>query len=99
MRQAPNSLQIPILWEQYEASTIKRLRVSTGVRKYVSDETVTLVLCGTGYPFLHFRRKGLLDKDDFKRRRKFARKITKMLTNRFWEEGIPFYIDAAGFSA
>ena len=89
--------QIPILREQYGSFTIKRLRVSAGVRKYVSDETVRRVLRGAGYQFLHSRKKDLLKKVDLKKKRKFARKVTKMLTDEFWEEGISFYIDAAGF--
>ena len=55
------------------------------------------LLRGAGYQFLH-SRKGLLKKDDLKKRREFARKATKMLTDTFWEESISFYIDAAGFS-
>ena len=88
--------QIPILREQYGSFTIKRLRVSIRVRKVVSDETVGRVLRGAGYQFLRSRKKGLLEKDNLKKRRKFARKITKILTDKFWEEGISFYIDAAG---
>ena len=38
-----------------------------------------------------------MKKDDLKKRRKFARKFAKMLTDKFWEVGISFYIDAAGF--
>ena len=70
---------------------------SAGVRKDVSDETVRRVLRGAGYQFLHSRKKDLLKNNDLKKRRKFARKVTKMLTDKFWEEGIWFYIDAAGF--
>ena len=55
------------------------------------------VLRGGGYRFLHSRKKGLLKKDDLKKRRKFACKFIKMLTDKFWEEGISFYIDAADF--
>ena len=73
------------------------MRVSAGVRKDVSDETVRRILRGAGYRFLHSRKKGLLKKDDLKKRRKFARKVTKMLTDKFWEEEISFYNDAAGF--
>ena len=36
-------------------------------------------------------------KDDLKKRHKFAHKVAKMLTDEFWEEGISFYIDTAGF--
>ena len=71
--------QIPILPEQYGSFTINRLRV----RKDVSDETVRRVLRGAGYRFLHSRKKGLLKKDDLKKRRKFDRKVTKMLTDKF----------------
>ena len=73
------------------------MRVSAGVRKDVSDERVRRVLRDAGYRFLHSRKKGLLKKDDHKKRRKFAHRFSKMLTDKFWEEGISFYIDAAGF--
>ena len=61
---------------------------SAGVRKDVSDETVRRVLRGAGYQFLHSRKKDLLKNNDLKKRRKFARNVTKMLTDKFWEEGI-----------
>ena len=32
-----------------------------------------------------------------KERRKFPRKVAIMLTDKFWEEGISYNIDAAGF--
>ena len=32
-----------------------------------------------------------------KKRSKFAHKVAKILTDKFWEEGISFYIDVAGF--
>ena len=90
--------QIRILWEQYGSFTIKRLRVSAGVRKYLSDETVRRVLRGAGYRFLHYRKKGLLKKDDLKKRCKFSRKVTRMLNDKFWEYlHISFYIDAVVF--
>ena len=63
--------------------SIKRLKVSAAVKKDVSDEIVRRVLRGVGCRFLHSRKKGLLEKDDLKKRQKFARKITKMLTNKF----------------
>ena len=46
---------------------------------------------------LHSRKKSLLKKDDLKKRRKFPRKVATMLTDKFWEEGISYYIDAAKF--
>ena len=89
--------QIRILREQYGFFTIKRLGDSAGVRKNVSDETMTRVLHGAAYRFLHSRKKGLLKKNNLKKRRKFAHKVAKMLSDKFWEEGISFYDDAAGF--
>ena len=56
--------QIPILREESGSFTTKRLRVSAGVRKDVSDQTVKRVLRGAGYRFLHSRKNGLLKKDD-----------------------------------
>ena len=38
-----------------------------------------------------------MKKDNLKKRRKFSRKVAKILTDKFWEEGISFYIDAAEF--
>ena len=70
------------------------MRVSPGVRKDMSDETVRR---DTRYPFLLSSKKGLLKKDGLKKRQKFACRVTKMLTDKFWKEGISFYIDAAGF--
>ena len=89
--------QIALLREQYGFFTIKRLRVCAGVRKDESDKTVRHVLHRTGYQFSHSRKKSLLKKVDLKKRRKFSRKVTKILIHKFWEEGISFYIDAAGF--
>ena len=52
------------------------------------------VLRGAGYRFLHSRKKDLLKNSDLKKRR-----WKKKLTDKFWEEGIWFYIDAAGFQS
>ena len=66
---------MPILRQQNESFTIKRLRVSARVRKGVSDETVSGVLHDAGYRSLHSRKKALFKKDNFEKRRKFARKF------------------------
>ena len=49
----------------------------------MSDETVRRVLHGVGYQFLHSRKKGLLKKDDLKKRCEFSCKVTKMLADNF----------------
>jgi len=89
--------QIPILRRQYGSFTIRRLRVAAGVRQDACDETIRRVLRAAGYKFLHSRKKGLLRPDDLKKRLKFARKVKKFLSDQFWEEGVSFYLDAAGF--
>ena len=61
------------------------MRVSAGVRTDVSDETVRRVRYGGAYQFLHSRKKDILKRYDLKKRRKFARKVTKMLTDKLWE--------------
>ena len=71
------------------------MRVGARIRKDVSDETVRCLLRGAVYRLLYPRKKGLLKWDDLKKVRKFARKVTKILIDKFWEEGISFYIDAA----
>ena len=55
------------------------------------------VLRDANYRFLHSRKKDLSGKKILKKRRKLAQKVTKMLIDKFWEEDISFYIDAAGF--
>ena len=55
-----------------------------------------LVLHCSGYRFLPSVKKGLIKKDDLKKRHKIAHKVTKMLTGKFWVERISFYIYAAG---
>ena len=59
LRQVPNSM--PILREKYGSFSIKRLRVSAGVRKDVSDETMRCL--GVSYRVLHSIKKGLLKKN------------------------------------
>ena len=58
---------------------MKQLRVLAGVKK---DMSVRRVLCGDGYRFLHLSKKGLSKRDDLKKRYKFARKVTKIMTDK-----------------
>ena len=58
---------------------------------------VRRMLRSAGVRFLHSRKKSLLKKEDLKKRHKFARKVTKMLTDKFLEKGISYYIDTAEF--
>ena len=59
--------QIHMLRVPYGSFTIKQLRVSAGVMKDVSHKTVRRVLRGSGYRFLHSRKKDLLKKRILKR--------------------------------
>ena len=44
------------------------------------------------------RKKGLMTKTDLAARTKFAKKYNKLLTDKFWKEGIAFYLDGVGFA-
>ena len=89
--------QVPILRETVGSFTTKRLRVTAGIGNQVCDKTIRRVLRSAGYGFYHSRKKGLLKKKDLKDRLQFARKVKRLLSKKFWTEGISFYLDAAGF--
>ena len=63
----------------------------------MSYETVTRVLRGAGYRIFHSRKNSSVKKEDLKKRRKLPSKVTKLLTDKFWEGSTSFYIDAAEF--
>ena len=69
--------QIPKVREKYRSFAIKQLRVSSGVKKDVSNKTVRHVLHGADYRYLNSRKKGLLKKDDLKKRCELPVKLPK----------------------
>ena len=90
--------QIPILRKTIGSFTIRRLRLAVGIsRTTCCDQTIRRVLHSAGYKYYHSRKKGLLTKKDLAQRLKFARKVKRMLSDKFWKEGLSFYIDGTGF--
>jgi len=89
--------QVPILRETVGSFTTPRLRVAAGIAPNVCDETVRRVLRDAGYRYYHSRKKGLLTKKDLQLRLRFARRIKRLLPQNFWQDGIGFYLDGAGF--
>ena len=62
----------------------------------VSNRTVRRSLRKKGYRFTQCRKKGLLYKDDLVTRLKFAKRC-KRLPQKFWEEGVSFYLDGTSW--
>ena len=71
-------------------------RVSGMKEKNVSNSTLRRSLRRHGYAYTQCRRKGILLKEDLKKRLKFARNC-KRLPESFWTEGISFYLDGTGW--
>ena len=65
----------------------------------VSVCTVTRFLNKEGYFYLQARKKGLLRKDDLKKRLAFVRHCRKRYTcENFWTEQVSFYLDGTSFA-
>ena len=89
--------QVNVLREQECSFTERRVRMCS-VGNKVSEFTVRRALNSLGYGYRRTRKKGLLTNNDLKLRLAFARKMKRMkLRNKFWTEGISFYLDATGF--
>lgn len=76
----------------------KTARNTCGLEDQVSVRTVRRALNGAGYYYLKGRHKGVVTRDDRKCRVKFAMKITRLLTDNFWREGVSFYFDGVSFA-
>lgn len=77
----------------------KEIQKSAGLsEKDISNRTVRRCLNARGYQFLQCRKKGLLTAADLKKRLKFARTCKKLLSDKFWKEGVSFYLDGTGFA-
>ena len=77
---------------------VKRVMVKTGIPPSTSKETVRRVLRKACLKWTRVQRKEILTKNDQKLRLKFARKARCKLSANFWEEGVGFYLDGAGFT-
>lgn len=90
--------QAEILRSDYGHFTVKRLKFFSNLEESVSDQTVRRVLHKNKFSYSHSRKKGILTRLDLRRRLKFARKCKKFLNDKFWKEGISFYLDGVGFT-
>ena len=89
---------IPKLRKSDGKFTIKRLMKKVGVDiARVSTKTVERFLHREGYQYLHARQKGLLTETDLVKRLKFARKMKRDHSSKFWTENISFYLDGVSF--
>ena len=73
------------------------MRLASGVKTNVCDQTFRRALHEKGYNFLHSRKKGLLTEKDIFRRVTFARNMKRNYGVDFWTEELSFYFDGVGF--
>jgi transposase len=78
--------------------TIKRIKTLVGINEYVSDETVRRVFRKAGFRYSHSRKKGVLRRDDLRRRLEFAKKVRRLDQETLWKNVIGFYLDGVGFT-
>ena len=74
----------------------RKLAVEAGVL-HVSNRTVRRYLNKEEYGYHQLRKKGLLTKDDRKKRVAFAEQVKK-LKGDLWKKGISFYLDGVSFA-
>ena len=91
--------QVEVLRARNVNFTAKRLKLSAGLTTAVSDQTVRRVLHKNKLRYRHAAKKGVLSREDLKKRMDFAKKVIKYFSNGdIWTEGIGFYLDGASFT-
>lgn len=91
--------QVQILRKRNVNFTARRLKINAGLSLNVSDQTIRRVLHENNMHYRHSAKKGVLSRDDLKKRLKFARKVKKHFsTGEIWSDGISFYLDGASFT-
>ena len=78
------------MWEE--------ITVRIGIPSTVTDAAILSVLKKTRKNWRHAQKKRILSKTDLKLQLIFARKVRQKLPNKFWTEGIVFYLDGASFT-
>lgn len=77
----------------------KRIMEKSGIDNgEVSVRTVTRLLNENGFFYLQARKKGLLMRDDLKKRLSFAKLCKKNYPANFWTENLSFFLDGTGFA-
>ena len=100
MRQKRSIIQnINILREENSNFTSKKLLLSSGInRNDISPRTVRRFLNKNGYHYLQTRKKGILSKNDVRKRYKFAKMMRKEFNSDVWTKKIAFYLDGVSFT-
>ena len=89
--------EMPKIREERGAYTVKKLMVETGLEDKVSQRTMSRFLNSEGLRYLHSRKKGLMNKQDLRKRVQFANNAKRHHPS-IWTEGISFYLDGVGFA-
>lgn len=77
----------------------RRLMEQAGIHESeISVRSVTRFLNEHGYFYLQARKKGLVKKEDLKKRVKFAKFCRKNCKDNFWTHHVSFYLDGTGFA-
>ena len=85
---------IPVLREEEGNFCAKRLMQRAGLsKKKVSDRTVRRCLNENGYYYLQARKKGLMTKNDQRKRRIFAKQVQGNYSTDVWISKVAFYLD------
>ncbi len=70
-----------------------------GIRESdISVRSVTRFLNEHGYFYLQARKKGLMKKEDLKKRFQFAKFCQNRYADNFWTQHVSFYLDGTGFA-
>lgn len=88
--------EIPRIKADHGSYTVKRVLLETGMQDKVSRRTGGRFLNKQGLHFLHTRKKGVMTRQDMRKRVRFARKVNRVNPT-IWTEGISFYLDGVGF--
>ena len=90
---------INILREENSNFTSKKLLLSSGInRNDISPRTVRRFLNKNGYHYLQTRKKGILSKNDVRKRYKFVKMMRKEFSSDVWTKKIAFYLDGVSFT-
>lgn len=85
-----------ILRESKGSFNSKRIQADAGIT-HASNRTCRRDLNENGFHYLQTRKKGLMSKEDLKKRVKFARDMIKNHSPDLWTKEISFYLDATSF--
>lgn len=90
---------ITVLREQEGSFSVYRLMTFCSIDpNSISVDTVRRYLHSEGYFYLQARKKGLITRNDMKKRLQFARKMRTQYNENVWTQDISFYLDGTSFA-